>query len=714
MSFGLHPIHTTAQDALDLALAFFTRRATAGAPRKDRRRLALCTFALALAVISLAGAPLYTQAAVDAPLTPLYAIQGSGEASPLQGTRVTARGLVSGVTVDGFFIQDPAGDGDPITSDALFVYTWARPEVTPGQCVQVVDGLVTEFYAKTELTRAAAILPATGCGGALTPVELPAARLGVSPTLALEPWEGMLVRLPRLAGAVHGPTRHYAEGERELALLPAAWERVLRPGHLWHDQPEAAALLTYVNNRLGADLPEASFGQVVTGPPGLLAVVDYAFGKVQVLPLPGQPLTVTGQVAPPLPVAPAAADEYTLCSYNLNGLGRGQAQLPDAAAYAAALAQRGQTLAQMLQGCTIIALQETGTPGDAAALAAHLADVHGLDYAATALWGPASADSDFPLTNSLLTRRGRVQVAAATLAQGCSAQDYGVQDPGVCAAGLYPLFARPPLVAQLQVSGDWPGGTAALWVIGNHWKSKAGDEAVNAVRRLAQAKHVAGLVQTLAQADPTAQVVVAGDLNDYFDSPPVRALMQSVKPPLLHALAYLPALDRYTYIYNGAAQVLDHLLLSANLGPQVAAVQVLHLNADFATGRGPVRGSDHDPILLRIRPGGAASAGGNLGFAQIAVEAISAGGVRVAESVSDAAGEYRLWGLPVDTLTLRFHAPPGVQVTPATLTWQAAPGYQPAPSPQVYHRTARAAAALALVTPNLAVQSLAPAQPAQP
>lgn len=711
MSFGLHPIQTPTQDAPGAAPASLICRALAGARRIDGRKPALCTLVLTLAVIGLAGTSRHAHSADAAPLTPVYAIQGSGATSPLQGARVTAHGLVSGVAVDGFFMQDPTGDGDPATSDALFVYTWARPDVTPGQCVQVVDGLVTEFYAKTELARAAAILPATGCGGALTPVELPAARLGVSPTLALEPWEGMLVRLPHLAGVVHGPTRHYAEGEKELALLPARWERVLRPGHLWHDQSEAAALLTYVNNRLGADLPEASFGQTVTGPPGLLAVVDYAFGKAQVLPLPGQPLTVTGQVAPPLPVAPAAADEYTLCSYNLNGLGRGPAQLPDAGDYAAALAQRGRTLAQMLQGCTIIALQETGTPDDAAALAAHLADVHGLGYAATALWGPASADGDFPLTNSLLTRQDRVQVVAATLSQGCSAQDYGVYDPGACAAGLYPLFDRPPLAAQLQVSGDWPGGTTALWVIDNHWKSKAGDETVNAVRRMAQAEHVAGLVQALVEADPAAQVVVAGDLNDYLSSPPVQALMQGVEPPLLHTLAYLPALDRYTYIYNGAAQVLDHLLVSANLGPQVAAVQVLHLNADFAAGRSAVRGSDHDPILLRIRPSGAASAGGNLGFGQIAVEAFSAGGMRVAAGVTDAAGEYRLWSLPVDALTLRFRAPAGVQVTPATLTWQAAPGYQPAPSPQVHHRTARAAAALALVTPNLAVQPLAPAQP---
>jgi hypothetical protein len=151
-------------------------------------------------------------------------------------------------------------------------------------------------------------------------------------------------------------------------------------------------------------------------------------------------------------------------------------------------------------------------------------------------------------------------------------------------------------------------------------------------------------------------------------------------------------------------------LVSANLGPQLAAVQIVHLNADFAAGRAPVRASDHDPVLLRVRPDGAAAAGGDLGFGQIAVEAVSAGGMRVAAGITDVTGEYRLWGLPVGALTLRFRAPPGVQITPPTLTWETAPGYQLAPMPQVHHQTALAAAALALLTPDLAMQPLALAQ----
>jgi hypothetical protein len=266
----------------------------------------------------------------------------------------------------------------------------------------------------------------------------------------------------------------------------------------------------------------------------------------------------------------------------------------------------------------------------------------------------------------------------------------------------------------LRISGDWPGAQITLWVVNNHWKSKAGDEAVNAVRRLAQAEQTAALVQTLQARTPGAPVVVLGDLNDYYRSPPVEALRTSLAPPLIHPFDYLLALDRYTYLFDGAAQVLDHILLTADLAPQIAQVQIVHSHADFpelGPEANPIpHASDHDPVLLRLRPAGAASAGDALGVAGVKVEAVDASGAVVALATTDAAGEYRLWSLPLGELTLRFTPPPGVTVTPAELPWRTAPGYQPAPSPRVRHQTALTAAFLALATPELAVRSLLPDQ----
>jgi hypothetical protein len=696
------------------------RKRTAGpearcAPARRPWHHGLLARAFAVSTLCLilgAGDPALARSTqIDPRLTPIYVIQGDGAASPLAGRTVDTAGMITGVTDDGFFLQDPLGDGNPATSDGLFVYTRTRPTLAPGTCVRVQAAQVEEFYAKTELNRAAAIVPES-CAGPVTAARLPLPGLGQAPAPYYEPFEGMLVKLPALAGVVQGPTRRYAGGEHELALLPAHVHPYVL-GRVFHDDAVALDALIYLSDRLGAVLPAAAFGARVAGPPeGLAAVFDYSFGKYQLLPLPGQAITGNDHRPAPTAMEAAAADEFTVCSFNLYGLG--QAQYPDAAVYAEELDRRARVIAETLQGCTVLALQETGAPADAERLTAALTAGYDLAYQATALPGPATAEPDFPLTNSLLTRTDRVEVAEAALRQGCGPRDYGVNDPGACPAGQFPLFDRPPLLARLHISGAWPGGPVELWLIDNHWKSKTGDETANAVQRMAQARHVATLVQGLIDQQPGVAVVVAGDLNDFAGAPAVTALAEGVQPALLQPLAFLPALDRYTYVFNGAAQLLDHILITPDLGRQLAGVAIAHINADFPVTAATPRASDHDPVIVRLRPAGAVAAGGNLGFGGIQVTGVDAAGAPLATAVSDAAGDYRLWGLPPGALTLHFVPPPAVALRPAAVTWSALPGYQLAPAPQVHHQTALAAAVLAAATPELARRLLTPARPTTP
>jgi predicted extracellular nuclease len=79
-------------------------------------------------------------------VTAIPAIQGSGAQSSRVGETVTVRGVVTGdfqAGLGGFFIQDPAGDGDPATSDGLFIFT-NTPDVAVGQVV-AATGTVFEF-----------------------------------------------------------------------------------------------------------------------------------------------------------------------------------------------------------------------------------------------------------------------------------------------------------------------------------------------------------------------------------------------------------------------------------------------------------------------------------------------------------------------------------------------------------------------------------------
>lgn len=56
------------------------------------------------------------------PTTPIHRIQGPSFFSPLSGQTVTTRGVVTGATRKGFFIQDPEGDVGDTRSHGIFVF----------------------------------------------------------------------------------------------------------------------------------------------------------------------------------------------------------------------------------------------------------------------------------------------------------------------------------------------------------------------------------------------------------------------------------------------------------------------------------------------------------------------------------------------------------------------------------------------------------------
>ena len=171
------------------------------------------------------------------------------------------------------------------------------------------------------------------------------------------------------------------------------------------------------------------------------------------------------------------------------------------------------------------------------------------------------------------------------------------------------LFSRPPLVIQLKVRRahyrKW-GWTQKLWVIVNHWKSKGDDTPeveYTLPRRIEQAQFVAGLAQEILAADPGADLIVLGDMNDFLDSQPLAVLTDA---RLSDLLLEVPKPQRYTYIYQGESEVLDHVLISPDLWDEFVTVALAHINADYPntyeyTSDIARRSSDHDPVLVRFR-----------------------------------------------------------------------------------------------------------------
>ena len=108
-------------------------------------------------------------------------------------------------------------------------------------------------------------------------------------------------------------------------------------------------------------------------------------------------------------------------------------------------------------------------------------------------------------------------------------------------------------------------------------------------------------------------VLIMGDLNAYGKEDPIKTLVNAGYTDLHRAFH---ADSSYSYIYRGEAGYLDHALVSTTLLPQVTGMQVFHINADepemfgySGTAYQPdmYRCSDHDPVVVGLALGSANS-----------------------------------------------------------------------------------------------------------
>jgi len=180
-----------------------------------------------------------------------------------------------------------------------------------------------------------------------------------------------------------------------------------------------------------------------------------------------------------------------------------------------------------------------------------------------------------------------------------------------------PSPGREPLVGVFNIEGK------TLTIVGNHFKSKGGDDPLFGVnqpptriteeQRKGQARAVRSFVNSILDTDPSALVMVTGDLNDFqFGEPsegadhPV-AILEGIEGgvPLTNLLNLEKDDERYTYAYDGNSQVLDHMLVSPALYGLFVGGDVLHFNASFPDNLGgdartPLRASDHDALEGRF------------------------------------------------------------------------------------------------------------------
>src|SRR5262249_49969591 len=107
----------------------------------------------------------------------IMAVQGHGATSPVAGMTVTVTGVVTAGhtprTPKAFFMPDQNGDGDPTTSDGIYVYKGSSPGVAVGDRV-TVTGEVSEFSGSTELGTPLTITPLSHGNALPDPYDLSA------------------------------------------------------------------------------------------------------------------------------------------------------------------------------------------------------------------------------------------------------------------------------------------------------------------------------------------------------------------------------------------------------------------------------------------------------------------------------------------------------------------------------------------------------------
>jgi len=577
-------------------------------------------------------------------------VQGAAHRSPFLDRYVQVEGIVTLIRDDGFYLQSEVADADPATSEGLFVVTSGSIEVAPGNKV-TVSGRVVEtrpgcsdcspdeaaygYLSATEIASpssvhvealaarlpdpvligAAGRRPPTSTVDSDTSGDVEASSLGDFDACgdAIDFYESLEHMLVRVDGArAVGPTT--SDGEiavvgdegRYATGLSARGGIVVRAGD---SNPERIL----IDDALVRDPPHVDVGAHFAEP--VEGVMGYATGSFKLFN--SARLVIEGAndlSREELSLGERAVNELDVATFNLENL--------SAADPEARFVGLADLVVRTLKSPDVLVLEEvqddSGVVDDGvvtaevtlASLARSIEAVGGPQYQFTAIDPIDGSDGGQPggnirvafMVSSARGAKLQVRAGAAATTPNRVTQDGGrahlLFSPGrIDPENAAFTNSRKPLAAEISFRGN------SLIVIANHFSSKGGDEPlfgrwqpptlVSEAKREAQAHVVAGFVAALTAADPNVLLLAAGDFNDFEFSRPIAVLEAA---GLSNAASSLAQPERYTYVFDGNSQALDHVLVSPNVLRRGFECDIVHVNAEFHDSL-----SDHDPIVIRIR-----------------------------------------------------------------------------------------------------------------
>ncbi len=597
-----------------------------------------------------------------APYTPIYTIQGSGLSTPIPGT-VTTSGVVVGdfegpAAASGFYIQDLSGDGNPATSDGIFVFTGSSDLVSVGQVVRIT-GFARERFTQTTINGSnsnGAAVPAANivqCGtGSVTATDV---TLPVASANDFERYEGMLVRFPQplviaesfnydrfgeivLAQPLPGEDRPYTGTAIDEPGAPAnartaanALSRITlddaqsaqNPSTLRHPNGGPFSLSNLfrggdtVQNAVGVLGFDFSLYRIIpTGP------ADYA----AVNPRPAAPAVVGGTVRVAVMNTLnffVTADYPSGVLDNKCGPGNNVECRGWDSDQATEFTRQRDKLLTALSGldADIIGLNELENSTGVEPLASIVSGMPGYDYVATGTIGTDAIKVGLIYRPAIVTPIGDFKLLTSAV------------DPR-----FIDTKSRPSLAQTFTVNATGAKFTVAV----NHFKSKGsacddvGDpDLLDGQGNCSQTRRAAAeaLVDWLA-TDPTGSAdpdfLIVGDLNSYAQEDSIDEIKAGsddttgTNDDFTNLTSHFQDdLDSgtyaYSYTFDGQAGYLDHALANASLFGQITGAADWHINSDepdvldYDTSFkppaqdalyevNPYRTSDHDAVVIGLVP----------------------------------------------------------------------------------------------------------------
>ncbi|HEX8286626.1 MAG TPA: hypothetical protein VF556_01445 [Pyrinomonadaceae bacterium] len=593
-------------------------------------------------------------------------IQGDKNVSSFENEYVRVNGIVTARLRGGFFIQTPDDktDGNPNTSEGIYVFTKTEPsvEATIGNLVSVT-GTVEEFRPKAQLMS----LPVTEIsmqkGRDSIQVEskdnpLPK-QIALSPNDfksnvidALEKYEGMRVAVAEMTvvaptdgrvddkngtsesngvfyGVVKGINRPFREpgiDAYDYILLSSKDKEKMKKDYpkipLFDNNPER--LRVESATQLGAQAIDVTAYAEVKN---LTGVLHYAYRAYAVLVDAGSKPAVSNFVkAQPLP-APNER-QFSVAGMNLENFFDDEddpgikEDIVTSEAFERRLKKISLAIRDYLQTPDVIGIVEA----ENLAVLKKLADRINADAIAAGKPNPKyeahliDGNDGRGIDSGFLVKSSRVKVLET--------KQYGKDEKFVNPVSKkeVALNDRPPLLLKASIDDAKTGKPFEFAVIVNHLKSFNGyndekDAPFVRMKKKLQAEYLAKIVQERLKANPNERIALVGDFNAYqFNDGIVdvigtirgkpaskeevmNASEDLIEKDLINLVDLIKNDQRYSYSFDGNAQVLDHIIVSEAFKNHINGFGYARINADFPEiyrndANRIERFSDHDAAVV--------------------------------------------------------------------------------------------------------------------